>query len=185
MNIKNTMCRLSNLTQEQIDNLVYAMPESDYFDFSINEPFIGFNANKNSGTFLQEANPKIVTYTEMMQLLGKTMEFTKSDLKTGMFVKNRNGNYKIVIGDTLSGIEACTTFSNFNDGLISNLSKGYDIVVVYKALDSRFLSAYLNGESLKLIWERTEQTPVQKEMEELQAQITKLQEQAKVLQSKL
>jgi hypothetical protein len=130
-------------------------------------------------------NPTIISYTEMMQLLGKTMQFTKSDLKTGMFVKNRNGNYKIVIGDTLSGIEACTTFSNFNDGLISNLSKGYDIVVVYKALDSRFLSAYLNGESLKLIWERTEQTPVQKEMEELQAQITKLQEQAKVLQSKL
>ena len=34
---------------------------------------------------------------------GKTMQFTKSDLKTGMFVKQRNGKLKIVLGKNLCG----------------------------------------------------------------------------------
>jgi vacuolar-type H+-ATPase subunit I/STV1 len=113
------------------------------------------------------------------------MEFTKSDLKTGMFVKNRNGDYKIVIGELLSGLEACTTLGAFSDSLINKYSKSYDIVAAYKAKEPCFLSKYLNGDSLNLVWEQTGQTEAQKEMEELQAQITKLQEQAKVLQSKL
>jgi hypothetical protein len=186
MNITNTMCRLSELTERQKQSLVYAMPESDYFDFSINEPFIGFNENKNSGTFLQEANPKIVTYTEMMQLLGKTMQFTKSDLKTGMFVKYRNGEYRMVLGNIITG-DGWMSLNELSSNLLENINGAnkLDVMSVYTAKHNSTIINYLKGKELTLIWERTEQTPVQKEMEELQEKITKLQEQAKVLQSKL
>ena len=70
-NIKNTMCRLSDLTQEQIDSLVEAMPDSDCFDFYGDEPYVGVNVGGDWGTWTGGPAPSIVTYTEMMQLLGK------------------------------------------------------------------------------------------------------------------
>ena len=187
MSIRNTMCRLSDLTNEQIDNLVDAMPDSNYFDFYGNEPYIGVTVEGTWGTWVGGYNPSIRTYTEMMQLLGKKdmKEFTKSDLKAGMFVKNRNGDYKIVVGEFLSGIYACTMLRNFSESLIAASGKHYDIVSVYKAADPRFLSSYLKGESLAPIWERTEQTEAQKEMEILQEQAKALQEQITKLQGKL
>tara|TARA_R110000850_G_scaffold270410_1_gene403438 strand:- start:31 stop:747 length:717 start_codon:yes stop_codon:yes gene_type:complete len=67
--IKNTMCRLSDLTSEQIDRLVEAMPYSDCFQLGSDECFIGFEALGKAGTWYA-ANAKILTYTEMMKLLG-------------------------------------------------------------------------------------------------------------------
>jgi hypothetical protein len=185
MNIKNTMCRLVDLTKVQIDNLVDAMPNSWFFDFAGDE-FIGVTPAKSWGTWdARDYKPTIVTYTEMMKLLGKTMQFTKSDLKTGMFVRNRGGDYKLVIGEVLSGLDACTTLGNFNDSLISNNCEGYDIVAVYEVKGTAYLRTYLNGSYLEVIWERIEQTPAQKEMEVLQAKMDELQEQMKVVQAKL
>jgi hypothetical protein len=73
-NIKNTMCRLADLTQEQIDSLADNMPIDNLTSFNKAEKFIGFNTNSYWGTFCGGFLPKIVTYTEMMQLLkGKDM----------------------------------------------------------------------------------------------------------------
>jgi hypothetical protein len=186
MDIINTMCRISDLTKEQCHSLVESIPKSNYFDWGSREGLIGFDTDGDSGTWVGFNNTKIVTYTEMMQLLGKTMkEFTKSDLKTGMFVRNRGGDYKVVIGDVLSGLDACTTLGNFSDSLISNNCEGYDIVAVYEVKGTVYLRTYLNGSSLEVIWERIEQTPVQKEMEVLQAKMDELQEQMKVVKAKL
>jgi hypothetical protein len=179
------MCRIRDLTIEQKVSLVSEMPDSYFFNFNSDEGFIGFWSDGRTGTWVGDAAQTIISYTEMMQLLGKTMEFTKSDLKTGMFVKNRNGDYKIIIGELLSGLDSSTLFANFREDLVNINNNGYDIVAVYEVETLRHVKAYFKGESLTLIWERTEQTPAQKEMEELQAQISKLQEQAKVLQSKL
>jgi hypothetical protein len=72
-NIRNTMCRISDLTQEQIDSLVYAMPDTHYFSLCDFEGHIGFYG-LNAGTWAIESRMKIITYTEMMQLLkGKDM----------------------------------------------------------------------------------------------------------------
>ena len=71
-NIKNTMCRLADLTQEQINSLVAVMPDDGCFDFIKVECFIGFESIGIAGTWGGGANPTIVTYTEMMQLLGAT-----------------------------------------------------------------------------------------------------------------
>jgi hypothetical protein len=72
--IKNTMCRLSDLTQEQIKSLVDAMPRSPYFDFN-EEEFIGANVNSDWGTWDNRFHtPTIILYSNMMQLLkGKDM----------------------------------------------------------------------------------------------------------------
>jgi hypothetical protein len=71
-NIKNTMCRLSDLTQQQIDSLVDAMPDDGFTDFS-GDGFIGVNTNGHWGTFAGLNNPTIILYSSMMQLLGKDM----------------------------------------------------------------------------------------------------------------
>jgi hypothetical protein len=73
-NIKNTMCMLSDLTKEQIDSLVEAMPTSRAFEFLEEENFIGFDCRGVAGTWAGMRNANIKTYTEMMQLLkGKDM----------------------------------------------------------------------------------------------------------------
>ncbi len=187
MNIKNTMCRLSDLTKEQVDSLVEAMPASRAFEFLEEENFIGFNCNAVPGTWEYMGNADIVTYTEMMQLLGKTMkEFTKSDLKTGMFVKYRGGSYRVVIGDILSG-SGCATLPQYSEDLKyrGNAYVSLDIMAVYKVAKATHINEYLKGHCLTLIWERTEQTEAQKEMEVLQAKMDELQEQMKVVQAKL
>lgn len=118
----------------------------------------------------------------------KTMDtFTKSDLKTGMFVKYRNGEYRMVLDSRLTSIQGGCTLNNFQEDITHDFSEGgmLDIIAVYKNLPIGNLKEYLEGRSLTLLWERTEQTEAQKEMEALNKQIEALQEQAKVLQSKL
>ena len=72
-NIKNTMCRLSKLTQEQINSIKSIAPDDGFLDFYVEEINIGFSENGNFGTWESHNDLTIVTYTEMMQLLGKDM----------------------------------------------------------------------------------------------------------------
>jgi hypothetical protein len=70
MNIKNKYCRLSTLTQFQIDELRGLMPDTHFFDFLREEPLIGFTCGGSAGTFQQAADDEIITYKEMLYLLG-------------------------------------------------------------------------------------------------------------------
>ena len=186
MDIINTMCRLSDLTQEQRDSLVEAMPASRAFEFLEEENFIGFNCNAVPGTWEHMGNADIVTYTEMMQLLGKTMkEFTKSDLKTGMFVKQRDGMFLLVLEDRAVGNTGFSLLSDVRQNLLARVYKDFDIVAVYRPSGDGVMTGYMSGNDLNLIWERIEQTPAQKEMEVLQSKMDELQEQMKVVQAKL
>ncbi len=186
MNIKNAMCSLKELTSEQIDSLRNAMPKGQY-DFFTTENTIGVTPKGKWGTWdARGIDRNIVTYTEMMQLLGKTMkEFTKSDLKTGMFVKQRDGDYAVVLDKTLSTMRLYTELSTIASSLCHNYIKSSDIMAVYTTASRDTLECHLGGESLTLIWERTEKTPAQKEMEVLQSKMDELQEQMKVVQAKL
>ena len=77
MKITNIYCLLSDLTQAQIDMLVKLMPESSWLDFNpceIWEVVIGFTENGKAGTFIQRADDKIITYKEMLVLLGANEE---------------------------------------------------------------------------------------------------------------
>jgi hypothetical protein len=116
---------------------------------------------------------------------GKTMQFTKSDLKTGMFVKQRDGTYSIFLKDMFSETDDFMMLSSYEDNLKHNGCPKWDIMFVYKAEGQGPLSSYLEGEYLTPIWERIEQTEAQKEMEVLQEQAKALQEQITKLQGKL
>jgi hypothetical protein len=116
---------------------------------------------------------------------GKTMQFTKSDLKTGMFVKQRDGDYAIVLDEALSTMRLYTALSNITSSLCHNYIKSSDIMAVYTTASRDTLGCHLSGESLTLIWERTEQTEAQKEMGVLQEQAKALQEQITKLQGTL
>jgi hypothetical protein len=196
MNIKNTMCRLSELTSEQIDILRNAMPKGQY-DFFTTENVIGATSTGKWGTWdVRGLKRNIITYTEMMKLLGKTMrEFTKSDLKAGVhFVKSEDGRYWAVLDKVISYADSFMSIERYSDNLKleSSSTTDYDIVAVYAPKCRSSIDYYLKGQYLTPIWERTEQTPAQKEMKVLQAQIdkgaaymTELHEQAKRLQAKL
>jgi hypothetical protein len=198
MNITNKYCLIIKLTTEQLNNLIDLMPTSDLLDFFSTDTVIGFRCDGRAGTFGYDSGDTLISYTEMMQLLGKTMkEFTKSDLiklaqTETVFVKQREGMYMLVLRDRAVGDIAFSLFCDIRENLLANKYEHLDIVAVYKASDIRCLNAHLKGESLTSIWERIEQTPAQKEMEALQAQIDKgaaymaeLHEQAKRLQAKL
>jgi hypothetical protein len=115
---------------------------------------------------------------------GKTVQFTKSDLKTGMFVKQRNGMFLLVLEKAAVGNTWFTNLSDLKENLLADY-KHLDIVAVYEAAYGGIVKGYMRGESLTPIWERTEQTEAQKEMEVLQEQAKALQEQITKLQSKL
>jgi hypothetical protein len=167
MNITNTMCRLSELTQEQIDSLVDAMPEFCFIKSRGGMPDIskiGFSRN-NAGFWYGTDSTKIISYTEMMQLLGKTVEFTKSDLiklaqSETVFVKQRDDNYGLALKDYAASSKHFHLYSDIDDNLIHSTHKSLDIMAVYKTLRIRCLDAHLNGQDLALIWERTEQAKV-------------------------
>jgi hypothetical protein len=113
-------------------------------------------------------------------------EFTKSDLKTGMFVKLRDEKFRIVLGENLCGDErSWNRLSNYKFDLNSARYKDSDIIAVYNTSEGCSLTTYLEGHFLTPIWERTEQTEAQKEMEVLQEQAKALQEQITKLQGKL
>jgi FtsZ-binding cell division protein ZapB len=189
MNITNTMCRLSELSQWEIDSLVDNMPISDYFNFYSEELFIGFWSDGRVGTWPADAAQKIVTYTEMMQLLGKTMQFTKSDLiklaqSNTVFVKYRDESYRVLINGVFNGV-GWATMDDFSDDLKSKAIGRMDVVAVYTSNPFTPLVYQLEGQHLKRIWERTEQTEAQKEMEVLQTQAKALQEQAQAIQEQI
>ena len=108
-------------------------------------------------------------------------EFTKSDLKTGMFVKQRDGMFMLVLEKAAVGSTCFTNLADLNENLLSGYTH-LDIIAVYKVSHSRSLSSHLKGESLTLIWERTEQTEAQKEMASLQVKMSEMQDQVNALQ---
>jgi hypothetical protein len=190
MNIKNAMCKLSKLTSEQIDTLRNAMPKGQY-DVFTTENVIGVTPTGKWGTWdVRGLERNIVTYTEMMQLLGKTMkEFTKSDLiklaqSNTVLIKYRDESYRVLINGVFNGV-GWATMDDFSDDLKSKAIRRMDVVAVYTSNPLTPLVYQLEGLHLKRIWERTEQTPAQKEMEVLQAKMDELQEQMKVVQAKL
>jgi hypothetical protein len=72
-NITNTMCRLSDLSQREIDRLRDAMPKTHHFTRRKSCSKLGFNWESKAGFWNGDDYTQIVTYAEMMQLLGKDM----------------------------------------------------------------------------------------------------------------
>ena len=101
-----------------------------------------------------------------------------------MFVKQRGGDFKVVLGDILSS-DSWSELSNYSEDMRIEDLPQFDIVAAYERSRGGCMTSYLEGHLLTLVWERTEQTEAQKEMEVLQEQAKALQEQITKLQGKL
>jgi hypothetical protein len=120
---------------------------------------------------------------------GKTMQFTKSDLiklaqSNIVFVKYRDESYRVLINGVFNGVGWAVLDDFYNDLKCKNV-RHLDVVAVYTSNPVTPLVYQLEGQNLTLIWERTEQTEAQKEMEVLQEQAKALQEQAQAIQEQI
>jgi len=102
----------------------------------------------------------------------------KSDLKTGMRVKTRNGNIYLVVKDvdaTLYGHQDVALVNNnsfillddYNEDLTDNSNSNYDIVEVFQITwdaNSLLSDSFLNLDERFSIWKREEFTDRQKEV---------------------
>ena len=70
----NQCCGLKDLRHRQVSNLVGLMPKSTFFNFSTDEKLIGFFCG-DAGTWLFEESMKIISYSEMLALLGADEEY--------------------------------------------------------------------------------------------------------------
>ena len=102
-------------------------------------------------------------------------EFKKSDLVSGKhFVRYRDGDFRVVLGDVFSGIRGYALLSSYDDYLISPGIPDTDIIAVYEASCHDSIKTYLRGVSLKEIWRRVEKSPKQIKLDELIMQSEKL-----------
>jgi uncharacterized protein YodC (DUF2158 family) len=110
----------------------------------------------------EETNPHgCVWFNEELELIERAA-FTKSDLKDGMVVENREGTVLLLVGDTLMNEKKYMIFTNIKDDLTHKMFRDLDIVKVYTTKGNT-LSTVLNISNLTLIWERKEE-PDYKEM---------------------
>ena len=71
MNIKNKYCLLSELTQAEIDMLKGLMPDSQFWRYQHRvQTLVGFAPNGNAGLWCRDPIDQIITYKEMLSLLG-------------------------------------------------------------------------------------------------------------------
>ena len=71
MNITNKYCLLSELSQAEIDTLICSMPDSDFWDKNKCQTLIGFTTNGAAGLWSRDPTDQIITYKEMLSLLGE------------------------------------------------------------------------------------------------------------------
>lgn len=97
-----------------------------------------------------------------------TVDFTKSDLKDGMVVKIRDGNFYLVVGDKLIGKYGFNVFSDYDDNLTCK-PDSFDIIAVYETTDVYSIYRLFDENQLINIWQResVEVKRIEKEMREL------------------
>ena len=103
-------------------------------------------------------------------------DFKKKDLIDGKHVvRYRYDNYKIVISGSFVGSNSWSSMAYYNEDLTSSNNTSHDVMSVYECKEKGTLTDYVEGRKLTLIWERTEKSAAQIEMDALKLQMVKLQ----------
>jgi hypothetical protein len=98
--------------------------------------------------------------------------YSKSNLKAGMVVRQRGGQFKIVLADSISGKTSRASMFSFTNDLKHQM-KEYDIVAVYETNGQGTLHGYLSGDHLSILWEE-EKTAEQIELELMETELLEL-----------
>lgn len=124
----------------------------------------------SSRVYAEKYNYKILEWSDYMQ-----KEFTKSDLKDGMVVEQRNGNRYLV----LAGVAVRECGHNEISRYTNNLkwcgtNRGGDIVKVYRIIHESLgtIEKAFCDRNLELIWERKE--PKKMTVEEMREKLEEL-----------
>ena len=83
-------------------------------------------------------------------------EFTKADLKDGMFVVYRNGDIRVKTGDFLIGCDGYRHIQKYNDNLLYDYYSSPSIIDIVKVGKLKYGVALedIKEECLDIIWER-------------------------------
>lgn len=111
------------------------------------------NGEYSSRDFAEKYNYKILEWSDYMQ-----KNFTKSDLKDGMVVEQRDGGMYLVLAGTTVGKGECNYIDGYTDDLKWEGYTGGDIVKVYRITPESLgcIEDVFIKSNLELIWERTE-----------------------------
>lgn len=121
-----------------------------------------------------------------VEIIDEEKFMKKSDLKSGMHVELRNGHTYMVLTDGYYGgfclvLVGAVGWANdvWNEDMTCRESNGLDIMKVHTTPIYNVMEI---SNQRKLVWERVEQTPEQKQLQEVMTKISELQDQANKLQ---
>ena len=136
----------------------------------------------------EEFKRKIGMIAEEEKVVEKNA-FSKSDLVDGMFVRCRNGDVFIKLGNTLNSLTGYLDLEVYSDtSLDEDSEEDWDIVEVYQTEGKECTISRMLEEKhgLKSIWERPpEKTQSQLKLEALQQKMVSLQEEMNILQKSI
>jgi hypothetical protein len=134
---------------------------------------------KTIGEFNKIEKDKDMTWIELSNIINSikklnliddikdSTQFTKENLKTGMWIETRAGKKSLILlntenGDIHSGDEIWGCLSGFKDNLLHERVKDYDVVKVYQPFSNSDFYKVPNDNNSKIIWERKEEKPKNK-----------------------
>lgn len=126
------------------------MEKTNYEEYKGETCYYGIG-EYSSRVYAEKYNYKILEWSDYMQ-----KEFTKADLKSGMVVKYRNGDNRMVINEGLIGEDGYLKQCSFRADLTHRNFSEFDIVGVYGAKNYNDFKGMLLDDNLSPIWERTE-----------------------------
>ena len=104
-------------------------------------------------------------------------------LEDRMVVRQRSGEYKIVLHKCLSGLKSYMSLSSLDNDMTSRGISSCDIMAVYNIAYQSTITDYLNGNGLTLLWERQVKTPRELELDALDGRMSRLIQEYKKLDS--
>lgn len=127
-------------------------------------------SNSEINFFIKQLKNATCDFSNEIDFLYRKIKFTKDDLKSGMVVKLRNGQYYAVIGEIISNYNGFMSLSKYNNDLliehedICDFSNQFDIVEIYyddmpynrhNLIQNIFNKTFYNcANDTKLIWKR-------------------------------
>ena len=144
-------CRQMDAHGMQWCNKTSCLEENYFHRYKEETCYSGASGSFGSYDYFIDNNYTILEWSDYME-----KDFTKADLKDGMFVVFRNGNIYIKIGEFLICHSGWNRLNDYADDLHNIPYSEFDIVKVGALKNGKPLK-YIKEENLYIIWERVRQ----------------------------
>lgn len=144
-------CRQMDAHGMQWCNGTSYLEENNFYQYKEKTCYFGVKGTFCKHDYFIDKDYTILEWSDYMK-----KDFTKADLKDGMFVVFRNGNIYIKIGEFLIGHSGWNRLNSYTDDLHNIPYSEFDIVRVGTLKNGKQLK-YIKEENLDIIWERVRQ----------------------------